>query len=86
MAEVEVYSSDFCPFCIRAKRLLKHKSIDFIEYKVDGNRDLRAEMEQRADGRYTVPQIFIDQLGIGGCDDLFALEKRGKLDQLLVKG
>ncbi len=83
MAKVEVYSSMWCPFCYRAKQLLKKKGIAFEEIDVDGDPKVRASMRERAGGRHTVPQIFINDSGIGGCDDLYALDAAGKLDALL---
>ena len=83
MAQVQMYSSMFCPFCHRAKRLLSAKGVEFEEIDVDGNPERRAEMVQRANGRRTVPQIFIDGRHVGGCDDLHALDHAGKLDPLL---
>lgn len=82
-AKVEVYSSMWCPFCFRAKKLLKGKDAEFIEIDVDGNPAVRDAMRARADGRHTVPQIFIDDVGIGGSDELAALDRSGKLDKLL---
>ncbi|CRM27229.1 glutaredoxin 3 [Pseudomonas fluorescens] len=82
MSQVVVYSSDYCPFCIRAKQLLQSKKVAFEEIKVDGKPQVRAEMAQKA-GRTSVPQIWIGSRHIGGCDDLFALERAGKLDALL---
>ena len=83
MSKVEIYTWQYCPFCIRAKSLLKKKKINFIEYKIDGDADARAFMIKRANGRRTLPQIFIDNEGIGGCDDLYTLENEDKLDALL---
>lgn len=82
-SRVVVYSSNYCPFCMRAKSLLKKKGVQFEELVVDGNIQLRREMEQKA-GRHTVPQIWIGSTHVGGCDDLFALERAGKLDSLLA--
>jgi len=82
MSQVVVYSSDYCPYCMRAKSLLGSKKIAFDEIKVDGKPQVRAEMSQKA-GRTSVPQIWIGDRHIGGCDDLFALERAGKLDALL---
>lgn len=82
MKPVIVYSSDYCPYCIRAKQLLNSKGVAFKEIRVDGKPQLRAEMSQRA-GRTSVPQIWIGDTHVGGCDDLFALERAGKLDGLL---
>ena len=83
MSKVEIYTWQYCPFCIRAKSLLKKKNINFTEYKIDGDEDARTLMIERADGRRTLPQIFIDNKGIGGCDDLYTLENENKLDELL---
>ena len=83
MARVEIYSSDWCPYCARAKSLLKKKGVAYEEIVVDGKPELRMKMAERAGGRSTVPQIFIDGRAIGGCDDLYALEKKGELDPLL---
>ena len=82
MSQVVVYSSDYCPFCRDAKALLQKKGVAFEEIKVDGKPAVRAEMAQKA-GRTSVPQIWIGTQHIGGCDDLFALERAGKLDALL---
>ncbi|WP_070884559.1 glutaredoxin 3 [Pseudomonas sp. D1-3] len=82
MAKVVIYSSDWCPYCIRAKQLLNSKSVSFDEIRVDGKPDVRAEMTRKA-GRTSVPQIWIGDTHVGGCDDLFALERAGKLDALL---
>jgi glutaredoxin 3 len=83
MAKVEIYSSPFCGFCHRAKRLLDSKGVAFEEYDVMMNGALKSEMIDRAGGRTTVPQIFIDDRHIGGCDELHALDAAGKLDPLL---
>ena len=83
MSKVEIYTWQYCPFCIRAKSLLKKKNINFTEYKIDGDEDARTLMIERADGRKTLPQIFIDNEGIGGCDELYTLENENKLDALL---
>lgn len=82
MSHVVVYSSDYCPYCSRAKHLLASKGVAFEEIKVDGKPQLRAEMTKKA-GRTSVPQIWIGDRHIGGCDDLYALERAGKLDALL---
>jgi len=83
MKPVIVYSSDYCPYCMRAKYLLESKGVAFEEIKVDGKPQLRAEMSQKA-GRTSVPQIWIGGTHVGGCDDLYALERAGKLDALLA--
>jgi glutaredoxin 3 len=82
-AKVEVYTWATCPFCIRAKHLLIKKGVDFIEYSIDGDEAARAKMAQRANGGRSVPQIFIDDVHVGGCDDIHALDRKGKLDGLL---
>jgi glutaredoxin 3 len=83
MAEIEIYTSPFCPFCWRAKRLLNDKGLAFTEIDVLLHPGRRAEMTERAHGRTSVPQIFIGGQGIGGSDDLAALEASGELDALL---
>lgn len=83
MKKVEIYTTQTCPFCHAAKRLLTKKNIDFIEIKVDHDPALRRIMTDRAKGSRTVPQIFVDNHHIGGCDDLYALESKAKLDKLL---
>jgi glutaredoxin 3 len=82
MSEVIMYSSRYCPFCVRAKALLKRKEASVEELLVDGDANKRQEMMTKS-GRHTVPQIWIGDLHVGGCDELFLLEKQGKLDQLL---
>ena len=83
MAKVEIYTWKYCPFCIRAKSLLNQKSISFQEYPIDGDEAARQLMSKKADGRSTVPQIFINGKGIGGCDELYALERNNQLDVLI---
>lgn len=83
-ANVEIYTWASCPFCIRAKALLNKKGIEFTEYSIDGDEQARAEMAERANGRRSLPQIFINDQHVGGCDDLYALNSRGKLDDLLA--
>jgi glutaredoxin 3 len=83
MANVTIYSSDFCPFCHRAKALLKAKGAKFNEIKVDMKPSVRKEMREKA-GANSVPQIWIDNTHVGGCDDLYALEARGGLDTMLA--
>ena len=80
---VEVYTWSSCPFCIRAKALLDKKGVKFTEYCIDGDEAARAKMAQRSNGRRSLPQIFINNEHIGGCDDMYALEAQGKLDALL---
>ncbi len=83
MARVEIYTKTFCGFCVRARHLLQTKGIEFEEYVIDGGGPKREEMIQRAKGRTTVPQIFIGGRHVGGCTDLFALERDGKLNDWL---
>lgn len=83
MAKVEMYTKIMCPFCIRAKALFKKKGVKVIEIPAAMDRAKRAEMNKRANGGNTFPQIFINGKHIGGCDDLFALDGRGGLDPLL---
>ncbi len=82
-ANVEIYTWATCPYCIRAKQLLKRKDVSFTEYSIDGDNQARAAMSERAGGRRSVPQIFIDGQHVGGCDDIHALDAQGKLDALL---
>lgn len=82
MQAVLIYTTAWCPYCIRAKALLDKKGVPYEEVGVDGNPDLRAEMSRKA-GRTSVPQIWIGSTHVGGCDDLYALERAGKLDALL---
>lgn len=84
MQTVELYTSPTCGFCHMAKRLLKEKSVSFTEIDVVQNPDKRAEMVTRSGGGRTVPQIFIGDMHVGGCDDLHALDRAGKLDALLA--
>jgi glutaredoxin 3 len=81
---VEIYTKTFCPYCWRAKLLLESKGVEYQEIAVDFGGEVRQTMIQRASGRTTVPQIFIGEVHVGGCDDLMALERDGKLDQLLT--
>jgi glutaredoxin 3 len=82
MPDITIYTTRFCPFCIRAKQLLDHKGVDYNEIPVDGNRELRAKMMQES-GQRTVPQIWIGQQHVGGCNELYGLEHAGELDSLL---
>jgi glutaredoxin 3 len=82
-AKVEIYTWRFCPFCIRAKGLLDRKGVTYSEYMIDGDEAARQAMIRRSEGRSTVPQIFVNNRGIGGCDDLYALDQQNKLDPLL---
>lgn len=84
MSTVTIYSSNYCPFCTRAKQLLSSKNVAFNEINVDGNNKLRQEMTKKS-GRTSVPQIWVGEQHVGGCDDLFDLERSKKLDALLAK-
>lgn len=84
MAKVEIYTSPLCGFCHAAKRLLKSKGAEFEETDIAVNPSKKAEMMQRSNGGRTVPQIFIDGTHVGGCDDLYDLERAGKLDPMLA--
>lgn len=84
-SKVEIYTWSRCPFCIRAKALLDQKGIDYTEYCIDGDETARHEMAERANGRRSLPQIFINDHHVGGCDDLFALEADGGIEPLLAQ-
>jgi glutaredoxin 3 len=83
MARVEIYTKMFCGYCVSAKRLLGAKGVAYEEHDISLGGPKRAEMIQRAGGRTTVPQIFIDNVHVGGCDDLHALDRDGRLDPML---
>ena len=83
MAKIDIYTKPYCPYCDRAKALLNKKGVEYNEIVASHDPALRTEMNARS-GRYTYPQIFIDDLHVGGCDDLMALESRGGLDPLLA--
>ncbi|MBX3574542.1 MAG: glutaredoxin 3 [Mesorhizobium sp.] len=84
MAQVTIYTRDFCGYCAAAKRLLSEKGVDFVEHDASFSPELRKEMIQRANGRSTFPQIFVGETHVGGCDDLYELDRTGKLDPLLA--
>lgn len=84
LAKVEIYTKGWCPYCVRAKRLLSEREAEVVEHSVDFGGDMKSEMIQRAGGRTTVPQIFIDGRHVGGCDDLFELERSGRLADMLA--
>ncbi len=86
MPKIEIYTKLFCPFCIRAKRLLRRKGVSFEEFDVTMKPNARAAMRERAGGAHTVPQIFIDGRHVGDCDKLHALDAKGELDPLLARG
>ncbi|MGJ5673357.1 MAG: glutaredoxin 3 [Nostochopsis sp.] len=85
-AKVEIYTWRTCPFCIRAKSLLNKKGVNFTEYGIDGDEAARDKMAQRANGRRSLPQIFINNVHVGGCDDIYALDAQSQLDNLLASG
>jgi len=85
MKKVEIYSSNICPYCFKAKKLLDEKSVKYQEYLIDKGPALVEESFKRSNGRKTVPQIFIDEKHIGGCDDLYELEEKGELDAMLAE-
>jgi len=85
MGSVEIYTRDYCYYCQAAKELLNRKGVSFIEIDITGRPERRNEMIQRANGRTTVPQIFIGKTHVGGCDDLHALDAAGRLDALLFR-
>jgi len=84
MAKIEIYTKQHCPYCVRVKALLDSKGAKYQEFEVDKNAEQFQIMLQRAPGRRTVPQIFINDKHIGGCDDLFACDQQGELDKLLA--
>ncbi|GLK70765.1 glutaredoxin 3 [Ancylobacter dichloromethanicus] len=84
MAKIEIYTTYTCPYCHAAKSLLARKGAGFSEVNVTGDPVARSSMSSRANGRTSVPQIFIDGRHVGGCDDLYALEEAGELDALLA--
>ena len=84
MTVIEIYTKTFCPYCWRAKHLLEEKGFEYKEIAIDKGGEVRERMIERANGRTTVPQIFIGERHIGGCDDLFALDRSGRLDELLA--
>ena len=86
MASVVIYTRDFCGYCARAKQLLENKGVDYVEHNATANPDARQEMYAKANGRTTFPQIFIGEHHVGGCDDLYALDREGRLDPLLAQG
>ena len=83
MQKVTLYTTPICPYCVQAKRLLDRKGASYEEVDVSEDPDLRQMMVEKAGGRFTVPQIFIGETHVGGCDDLHALDRAGKLDPLL---
>ncbi len=86
MASVVIYTRDLCGYCARAKQLLDSKGVAYVEHNASANPEARQEMYAKANGRTTFPQIFIGNTHVGGCDDLVALDRAGKLDPLLAGG
>lgn len=84
MASVVIYTRQYCGYCSAAKALLEAKGVDYVEHDATGRPELRSEMIEKARGRATFPQIFINGQHVGGCDDIHALDRAGKLDQLLA--
>ena len=84
MPSITIYTKGWCPYCGAAKKLLDEKGAAFTEIDIEKKPEARAEMIQKAGGRSTVPQIFIGERHVGGCDDLYALDRRGELDKLLA--
>ena len=83
MKKVIIYSTAICPYCIKAKQLLESKNVDYQELRIDKHPELVADVVEKSGGQKTVPQIFVDDYHVGGCDDLYALDKEGRLDSLL---
>ncbi len=83
MAKIEIYTWSTCPYCRRAKELLDSKNVEYTEYDITGDEAAREKMKERTGGPKSVPQIFVDDELIGGCDDIHALEKQGELDKIL---
>ena len=83
MATIEIYTTPICPYCVKAKHLLKRKGLEWEEIDVSQDPAIREEMIAKAGGQRTVPQIFINGHHVGGCDDLYALENQGELDNML---
>ncbi len=84
MTDVTIYTREYCGYCSRAKALLQSKGVDFVEHDATYSQELRAEMIAKANGRSTFPQIFINGQHVGGCDDLHALDREGRLDAMLA--
>lgn len=84
MAEITIYTTRFCPFCVRAKSLLSNKRAEFKEIAVDGDSEMRRQLLERT-GQRTVPQIWIGQQHVGGCDELMTLDRQGRLDTMLAQ-
>ena len=83
MAKIEIYTWSTCPYCRRAKELLNSKGVEYTEHDISGDDAARAKMVERTGGPKSVPQIFVNDTLIGGCDDIHALDKQGKLDEII---
>lgn len=81
--KITIYTKSYCPYCVKAKQLFKIKNLEFNEIDITDNQELIDEMLKRSNGRKTVPQIFIGEYHVGGCDDLYALDEKGELNKLL---
>ena len=86
MTQIDIYTRQFCGYCVMAKSLLEEKGVEYSEFDATFSPEIRRQMIERANGKMTFPQIFIDGLHVGGCAELLALERQGKLDSLLVPG
>jgi len=84
MTDIVIYTKATCPFCTKAKAVFSQKNVEFIEIDITGNDNLRTQMMEKANGRHTVPQVFINSEHIGGCDDLLACNASGDLDKKLA--
>ena len=84
MTKVKMYTTPICPYCVRAKHLLRKKGVEVEEIDIFMDSEARAEMEAKSGGRRSVPQIFVGETHVGGCDDLYAMDREGKLDPLLA--
>ena len=82
--KIIIYTKSYCPYCVKAKQLLKNKNLNITEIDITDNESLIEEMLLKSSGRKTVPQIFIDDFHVGGCDDLYALNEKGELDKILL--
>jgi glutaredoxin 3 len=82
-SKIVIYTTGYCPYCVKAKRLLDQKDVSYQEINVENNLELREELVKKSGGRKTVPQIFINDQHIGGCDDLYALEDKNELDKII---
>lgn len=81
--QIIIYTKSYCPYCVKAKQLFKIKNLEFNEIDITDNQELVDEMLKKSNGRKTVPQIFIGEYHVGGCDDLYALNEKGELDKIL---